>query len=116
MKKYRITVEGIAYEVEVEEVGSGPAVKQPVPAGRPAPVQPPQRPGSGTAVKAPMPGTILAVNVTAGQQVAAGDILLILEAMKMENEILAPAAGRVTSVTAAQGTAVNTGDVLVTLE
>ena len=151
MKKYRITVDGNIYEVEVEEVGVTDGIQgkggvqnsaagggrgigealastgraggagTPAPGGAVAPPQPhlqqnPAAAGPGTAVKAPMPGMILSVNVTAGQQVAAGDILLILEAMKMENEILAPAAGKVTSVTAAQGASVNTGDILVTLE
>ena len=76
----------------------------------PAPVS-----GSGTAVKAPMPGTILKVNVTAGQSVKAGDIMFILEAMKMENEIVAPSDGTVSQVVAAKGSSVATDDVLAYL-
>ena len=71
--------------------------------------------GSGTAVKAPMPGTILKVNVTAGQSVKAGDIMFILEAMKMENEIVAPSDGTVSQVVAAKGSSVATDDVLAYL-
>lgn len=70
---------------------------------------------SGTAVKAPMPGTILKVNVTAGQSVKAGDIMFILEAMKMENEIVAPSDGTVSQVVAAKGSSVATDDVLAYL-
>lgn len=73
-------------------------------------------PEGGTGVKAPVPGTVLDIRVEPGQQVAQGDILVILEAMKMENEIAAPAAGKVASVQAVKGTSVNAGDILVTLE
>ena len=73
-------------------------------------------PEGGTGVKAPVPGTVLDIRVEPGQQVAQGDILVILEAMKMENEIAAPAAGKVASIQAVKGTSVNAGDILVTLE
>ena len=73
-------------------------------------------PEGGTGVKAPVPGTVLDIRVEAGQQVAQGDILVILEAMKMENEIAAPAAGKVASIQAIKGTSVNAGDILITLE
>lgn len=73
-------------------------------------------PEGGTGVKAPVPGTVLDIRVEPGQQVAQGDILVILEAMKMENEIAAPAAGKVAAVQAVKGTSVNAGDILVTLE
>ena len=73
-------------------------------------------PEGGTGVKAPVPGTVLDIRVEPGQQVAQGEILVILEAMKMENEIAAPAAGKVASVQAVKGKSVNAGDILVTLE
>ncbi|MGL4484543.1 MAG: biotin/lipoyl-containing protein, partial [Anaerovoracaceae bacterium] len=111
MKKYNIKVNGTAYEVEVEEMG-GAASAAPAPVAAPAAVATPaiaaaptqaaavaSAPSAGAeSITAPMPGTILDVKVTAGAQVAAGDILLILEAMKMENEILAPRAGTVDTV------------------
>lgn len=123
MKKYNITVNGTAYEVEVEEVGgavsaapapaAAPAAPAPAPA---APKAAPAPSGGANSVSAPMPGTVLEVKVTPGQAVNAGDVLVILEAMKMENEIMAPAAGTVDTVPAAKGASVNAGDVLVTLK
>ena len=71
--------------------------------------------GAGEPVNAPMPGTILDVKVTAGQAVKSGDVLMILEAMKMENEIMAPKDGTVTSVSASKGASVQSGDVLCTI-
>lgn len=126
--KYVVTLNGKDYEVEVDELSeaivtnvaptaapaqAAPVVAQssaPAAAPAPAPVS-----GSGTAVKAPMPGTILKVNVTAGQSVKAGDIMFILEAMKMENEIVAPTDGTVSQVVAAKGSSVATDDVLAYL-
>ena len=125
MRKFNITVNGVAYEVEVEEVAAGeasaPATAAPkaapkaaAPAAKPA--APKAAPvANGTKVNAPMPGTILDVKVAQGQAVKKGDVLLILEAMKMENEILAPQDGTVAQVTVSKGASVNSGDALVVL-
>ena len=125
MRKFNITVNGVAYEVEVEEVAAGeasaPAAAAPkaapkaaAPAAKPA--APKAAPvANGTKVNAPMPGTILDVKVAQGQAVKKGDVLLILEAMKMENEILAPQDGTVAQVAVSKGASVNSGDPLVVL-
>ena len=114
--KYKVTLNGRTYEVEVE---AGKAMllaeyeaKAPVTA---APAAAPVAAGAGDTVAAPMPGTILKVNVTVGQKVKAGEVLCVLEAMKMENEIMAPRDGVVASVNAAKGSSVNSGDVLLSL-
>ena len=115
MKKYRVNVNGTAYEVEIElidanAVSAAPAKAPEAPAAAPA-----EAPAEGTTVKAPMPGTILKVNVQNGQKVEEGTVLMILEAMKMENEIMAPCAGTVTSVCVNQGAAVDSDAVLCTI-
>ena len=126
MRKFNITVNGVAYEVEVEEVAAGeasaPAAAAPkaapkaaAPAAKPAAAPKAAPVANGTKVNAPMPGTILDVKVAQGQAVKKGDILCILEAMKMENEILAPQDGTVAQVTVSKGASVNSGDVLVVL-
>ena len=127
MKNYRVTVNGVAYDVVVEELNgsSAPApvaaapVAAPVaaPKAAPAPAAAPKASGNAgaTAVKAPMPGTLIKVNVKVGDAVKKGDVLCVLEAMKMENDIMAPADGVVASVEAAQGASVATDAVLVTL-
>ena len=124
MRKFNITVNGVAYEVEVEEVAAGEASapaaapKAAPKAAAPAPkaAAPKAAPvADGVKVNAPMPGTILDVKVSQGQAVKKGDILCILEAMKMENEILAPQDGTVAQVNAAKGASVNSGDPLVVL-
>lgn len=123
MKKYNVTVNGTVYEVEVEEVGgsaSAPVTAAPAPAAAPvaAPKAAPKaKPsvGQGEKINAPMPGTVLKINVSNGQQVKKGDVLCVLEAMKMENDIVSPKDGTVTSVVATQGATVNSGDVLVTI-
>ena len=104
MKKYRVTVNGTVYEVELEEItGAAPA----------APAAPA---GEGERITSPMPGTILAVNVAAGQSVKKGDVLMVLEAMKMENEIMCPRDGVVSSVQAAKGAVVESGTLLCVLQ
>ena len=124
MKRYNVTVNGVVYDVVVEEVTGGaapapvaaPAAK-PAPAAAPAPAAKPAAPAANAkcSVSAPMPGNILAVNVKVGDKVEKGAVLCILEAMKMENEVMAPDAGTVTSVTVSKGSTVQAGDVLVTL-
>ena len=120
MKYYNITVNGVAYSVSVEETAAGAAPVAAAPVAAPAaPKAPAAAAPAGTAgavsVKAPMPGNILDVKVKAGDSVKAGDVLAILEAMKMENEIVAPQNGTVASVNVNKGDTVNSGDVLVSM-
>ena len=121
MRKFIVNVNGNSYEVEVEEVGgaatSAPAAAPAVaaaPAAAPKAAPKAQAPAGGTPVKAPMPGNVLDIKVSNGQAVKEGDVVVILEAMKMENEIYAPCDGTVT-VVASKGATVNTGDVLISL-
>ena len=121
MRKFIVNVNGNTYEVEVEEVGAAASAQTVAPVAAPvktAPAAAPKAqaaaPAGGTPVKAPMPGNVLDIKVSNGQAVKKGDVLVILEAMKMENEISAPQDGTVT-VVASKGATVNTGDVLVTL-
>ena len=127
--KYIITLNGKQFAVEVERgkaaaqymgpAAPAPAAPAPAAPAAPAAAAPAAAPaapaGAGEPVKAPMPGNILDVRVSAGQTVKAGDILLILEAMKMENEIVAPEDGTLTSVCVSRGQVVETGAVLCTL-
>ena len=131
--KYKVTLNGRTYEVEVEAgkamlldeyeaiVPSAPAAPVAAPAAAAveavpaAPAAPAAVTGAGEAVNAPMPGTILKVNVTQGQAVKEGDVLCILEAMKMENDIIAPKSGTVTQVVTAKGASVSSGDPLVVI-
>ncbi|MDD6022780.1 MAG: acetyl-CoA carboxylase biotin carboxyl carrier protein subunit [Oscillospiraceae bacterium] len=114
MKKYRVTVNGTVYEVELEELtGAVPAA--PAPAAPAAPAAP-SAPAGGERVTAPMPGTILSVNVAPGDAVKRGQVLMILEAMKMENEIMCPRDGKVASVSAAKGATVESGTLLCVIQ
>lgn len=128
MRRFIINVNGNSYNVDVEEVGTAAAPQAapvapaapvaqaaPVPQAAPAAPAPSAAPADGTKVTAPMPGTILDIQVTEGKQVAEGDILVILEAMKMENEIMAPHAGTVKTISVAKGATVETGDLLVVI-
>ena len=123
MKNYRVTVNGVAYDVVVEELNGTVAAPAPVaapvaaPKAAPAPAAAPKASGNAgaIAVKAPRPGNLIKVNVKVGDAVKKGDVLCVLEAMKMENDIMAPADGVVASVEAAKGASVATDAVLVTL-
>lgn len=116
MKKYRVTVNGTVYEVELEELtGAAPAPIS-APAASAAAPAPAAAPAAGEQITAPMPGTILAVNVSAGQAVKKGEVLMILEAMKMENEIMCPRDGVVASVHTSKGSAVESGALLCVLQ
>ena len=116
MKYYNITVNGVAYSVSVEETAAGaaPVAAPAAPAAAPKAAAPAGAAGA-VAVKAPMPGNILDVKVAAGASVKAGDVLVILEAMKMEDEIVAPQDVTVASVNVNKGDTVNSGDVLVSM-
>ena len=117
MKKYRVNVNGSLYEIEIEEMDASAAKRAPAAAPAPAPaVKPATAPvGAGTKVNAPMPGTILDVKVQAGQSVKRGQVLVILEAMKMENEIQAPCDGKITGVNVRKGDSVETAALLCTI-
>lgn len=135
MRKFIVNVNGNSYEVEVEEVGVhavAPATKPTQPVSAPAPAAaapaapaaaPAEKPiapapsGAEGAIKitAPMPGNIVDIKVKPGDKVSKGTVVLILEAMKMENEILSPQDATVASVNVTKGQQVNTGDVMLTL-
>ena len=118
MKKYRVTVNGSLYEIEVEEMDASAVSAAPAAKAAPAPVAPAPvaaAPAAGAQIKAPMPGNILDVKVTAGQSVKKGDVLVILEAMKMENEICAPSDGKITGVNVRKGDSVETQALLCTI-
>jgi glutaconyl-CoA decarboxylase len=139
MKKFNVTVNGKSYAVEVEEVGAAqgsftytpvqqatapqapaaapqPSPEAPAPAPKVAPApKAPVGEVSGELLTAPMPGTILDVKVTEGQTVKAGELILILEAMKMENEIVSPKDGVVNKIHTSKSSTVSTGEPLVTI-
>lgn len=135
MRKYKVLVNGQPFEVVVEEVrdaagpvsppqqaSSTPVAPKAAPVEKAAAPQPAPAPGpaggsgAGTSVAAPMPGSVLAVKVNVGDSVSEGDVLLILEAMKMENEITSPASGIVKAINVSVGATVNTGDTMIVIE
>ena len=126
MKKYKITVNGQTYEVEVEEIGgqtpeptqttATPAVTETT---QPKPQPKPNNPAAVAGkqkITSPMPGTIMSIKTKPGDKIQKGDVIMILEAMKMENEIIAPEDGVITSIDTSEGASVNTGDILATFE
>lgn len=128
MKMFRVIVNGNEYEVGIEELQERntsqpaerkttpvPRPEKPMAAQKPEPVTPVINSESGEAIVAPMPGTILRIEVSTGDAIAKGDTLMILEAMKMENEILAPCDGVVKQLNVSKGASVNSGDILVVL-
>ena len=131
MRKFNVVVNGTAYEVEVEEVAAGTTSAMPVAAPKAAPVAaapkaapaapkaapaPAAAPADATVVSSPMPGTIVDVKVQMGQTVKNGDLVAILEAMKMENEIFAPCDGKIVAISTSKGSSVNTGDAIVAIQ
>ena len=127
--KYVVTLNGKNYEVEVNETEAvvtnvSDAVYAPAPVAAPAPAAAPAPEAapvaqtvsaSGTQIAAPMPGSIVNINVSVGQAVKAGDVLIVLEAMKMENDIAAPCDGVVKQIVTSKGATVNTDDVLLVI-
>ena len=126
MKRFLIKINGKTYDAEVEVIGASaaaPAVA-PAPAAAPKAAAPAPAPAAPTAapkaggpanVTSPLPGTVLRLVKNAGDTVAAGEVVMIVESMKMENEVVAPEAGRIASIAVAAGSAINTGDLLFTL-
>ena len=128
--KYKITLKEKVYEIEVEEgeamlldeyEAKAPAAKMPAvqaaaaPAASAAPAAPAVSVAAGTSVKAPLPGNVMTIKVSNGQSVKAGETLVVIEAMKMENEVLAPADGVVKQILVSKGNVVATGDVLLVI-
>jgi len=116
MKKYRVTVNGTVYEIELEELTGAAPVSAPAAAPAAAPAPAAAAPAGGEQVTSPMPGNILAVNVAAGDTVKRGQVLMILEAMKMENEIMCPCDGKVVSVNTSKGATVESGTLLCVIQ
>lgn len=118
MKKYKVNVNGTSYEIEIELMSETEAKAAPAaaPASAPAPAAAPVASGEGEKISSPMPGTILDIKVNVGDSVKKGQVLMILEAMKMENEIMAGADGVITSIGVTKGASVQTGDALCTIK
>ena len=115
MKTYKVNVNGTQYMVEIELIDGAQAQASAAQAPAAAPVAAPA-PAGGETVTSPMPGTILDVKVNVGDTVSAGQVLMILEAMKMENEIMAPVSGTVAALNVTKGAAVQSGDVLCSIK
>ena len=115
MKKYRVTVNGTAYEIELEELTGAAPAAAPAAATAPAPAAA-AAPAGGEQVTSPMPGTILSINVAAGDAVKRGQVLMVLEAMKMENEIMCPCDGKIASVNTSKGASVESGTLLCVIQ
>ena len=127
--KYKVTLNNRVYEVEVEQgeamlvdeyelaapAAPAPVAAAPVAAAAPAAAAAPVAVAAGEPVKSPMPGNILKINVTQGQQVSEGDVIMILEAMKMENEIVATRSGTIAQIAISKGAVVETGAVLAVI-
>lgn len=118
MRKFSVNVNGNNYIVEIEELDGGAEVTAPVTTAPKTTKAAPKTaaPAGATAVKAPFPGTVVKVNVTAGQAVKKGDVVAIIEAMKMENEISAPVDGTIASVNVQKGASVATDDLIVSIK
>jgi biotin carboxyl carrier protein len=125
MKQYNVKVNGITYEVEVEEINGESSISNtPVAITEQTPVkveplakaQGKKMSGTGEKIECPMPGTVLTVNVSPGDDIKKGHVMFILEAMKMENEIMAPRDAKIIEVSVVSGATVNTGDVLAVIE
>ena len=127
-RSYRVSVNGKSYDVVVEELGApaapaptpmsapAPVAAAPTPAPTPTPAEPPKAaPAGGAQITCPMPGKIWKLNVREGDAVEEGQLVLVLEAMKMENEIFSPAKGQIAQINCKEGDSVNTGDVLVVI-
>ena len=126
MKRFLIKINGKTYDAEVDVIGASaaapavapaPAAAPKAAAPAPAPAAPAAAPKAGgpANVTSPLPGTVLRLVKNAGDTVAAGEVVMIVESMKMENEVVAPEAGRIASIAVAAGSAINTGDLLFTL-
>lgn len=126
MKRFLIKINGKTYDAEVEVIGASaaapavapaPAAAPKAAAPAPAPAAPAAAPKAGgpANVTSPLPGTVLRLVKNAGDTVAVGEVVMIVESMKMENEVVAPEAGRIASIAVAAGSAINTGDLLFTL-
>ena len=127
--KYKVTLNNRVYEVEVEQgeamlvdeyeleapAAPAPVAAAPVVVAAPAAAAAPVSVAAGEPVKSPMPGNILKINVTQGQQVKEGDVIMILEAMKMENEIVATRSGTIAQIAVSKGAVVETGAVLAVI-
>ncbi len=118
-KHYKVTVNGSVYDVTLETDAASAPAAAPVAAPAPVPTPAPAAPAvsaDATQITSPLPGTVLSVNVSDGQAVKSGDVLFILEAMKMENEIMAPCDGTVASISVAKGGTVDPGTLLCVIQ